>query len=167
MELKRLPRLRWLAGAIAMAALAAVVVTAWLAANAFLKARHERDLRGMLMPNSQLPRTDAEWKAQVESLAARYPHDPRPRLFRGVTMLEAEDFAGAERELRTGLADAVVLKDLLPPQVETLVRTNLAIALSDTKQTAEAKTVAAPVCRLDTAENRSMRTRLKRIGVCD
>src|SRR5262249_22301134 len=122
---ERLPRLRWLAGAIGMAGLAAVVATAWLAANAFLKARHELDLRGMLMPNSQLPRTDAEWKAQAESLAARYPHDPRLRLFRGVTMLEAGDFAGAERELRTGLADAVVMKDLLPPQVETLVRTNL------------------------------------------
>jgi rhomboid protease GluP len=166
-DAERLPRLRWLAGAIATAALAAVVVAAWLAANAFLKARHELDLRAMLMPNSQLPRTDADWKAQVESLATRYPHDPRPRLFRGVTMLEAGDFAGAERELRTGLADAVVMKDVLPPQVETLVRTNLAIALSNTKQTAEAKTVAAPVCALDTAENRSMRTRLKRIGVCD
>jgi rhomboid protease GluP len=166
-DAERLPRLRWLAGAIAMAALAAVVVTAWLAANAFLKARHELELRGMLMPNSQLPRTDADWKAQVESLTTRYPHDPRPRLFRGVTMLEAGDFAGAERELRTGLADAVVMKGVLPPQVETLVRTNLAIALSNTKQSAEAKTVAAPVCALDTAENRSMRTRLKRIGVCD
>jgi hypothetical protein len=164
---ERLPRLRWLGGAIAMAALAAVVATTWLAANAFLKARHQQDLRGMLMPNSQLPRTDVEWKAQVESLATRYPHDPRPRLFRGVTMLEAGDFSGAERELRAGLGDAVVMKDLLPPQVETLVRTNLATTLSNTKQTAEAKEVAAPVCRLDTAENRSMRTRLKRIGVCD
>jgi Flp pilus assembly protein TadD len=121
----------------------------------------------MLVPNSQLPRTDAEWKAQVESLATRYPHDPRPRLFRGVTMVEAGDFAGAESELRTGLADAVAMKDVLPPQVEMLLRTNLAIALSNTRQAAEAKTVAAPVCRLDTAENRSMRTRLKRIGVCD
>jgi enoyl-CoA hydratase/carnithine racemase len=162
-----LARLRWLAGATAMAAMAAVVVTTWLAANAFLKARHKLDLRGMLVPNSQLPRTDAEWKAQVESLATRYPHDPRPRLFRGITMLEAGDFAGAERVLRIGLVDAVVMKHVLPPQVETLVRTNLAIALSNTKQAAKAKTVAAPVCALDTADNRSMRTRLKRFGVCD
>jgi rhomboid protease GluP len=166
-DAERLPRLRRLAGAIAMAALAAVVVTTWLAANAFLKARHELDLRAMLMPNSQLPRTDAEWKAQVESLATRYPRDPRPRLFRGVTMVEAGDFAGAERELRTGLADAMAMKDVLPPQVEALMRTNLAIALSNAKQTAEAKTIAAPVCGLDTADNRSMRIRLKRIGVCD
>jgi rhomboid protease GluP len=163
----RLPRLRWLAGAIAMTALAAVVVTTWLAANAFVKARHELDLRGMLMPNSQLPRTDAEWKAQVESLAARYPHDPRLRLFRGAAMLEAGEFASAERELRAGLANAETFKDLLPPRVEMLLRTNLAIALDDNRQKAEAKAVAEPVCRLDTAENRPTRTRLKRIGVCD
>lgn len=166
-DAERLPRLRWLAAAIAMAGLAAVVVTAWLAANAFLKARHELDLRGMLMPNSQLPHTDAEWKAQAESLAARYPHDPRPRLFRGISMLEARDSAGAERELRAALADAETLKDLLTPQLEALVRTNLAIALSDAGKKAEAKELAAPVCRVDTAENRSMRTRLKRIGACD
>jgi rhomboid protease GluP len=166
-DAERLPRLRWLAGAIAMAGLAAVVLTPWLAANAFLKTRHELGLRGMLMPNSQLPRTDAEWKAQVESLAARYPHDPRPRLFRGISMLEARDSAGAERELRAALADAETLKDLLTPQLEALVRTNLAIALNDAGKKAEAKEAAEPVCRLDTAENRSMRTRLKRIGVCD
>jgi rhomboid protease GluP len=166
-EADRLPGLRWLAGAFAMAALAAVVVTTWLAANAFLRARHELDLRGMLMPNSQLPRTDAEWKAQVESLATRYPHDPRLRLFRGAAMLEAGDFPGAERELRAGLADAETFKDLLPPRVEMLLRTNLAIALNDNRQKAEAKSVAEPVCRLDTAENRPTRTRLKRIGVCD
>jgi rhomboid protease GluP len=166
-ETERLPRLRWLAGAIAVAGLAAAVATAWLTANAFVKTRHELDVLGMLMPNSQLPRSEAEWKAQAESLASRYPHDPRPRLFRGVTMLDAGDFAGAERELRTGLADLGALKDVLPPQVETLVRTNLAIALNSDKQSAEAKTIAAPVCRIDTAESRSMRTRLKRIGLCD
>jgi hypothetical protein len=48
-----------------------------------------------------------------------------------------------------------------------LLRTNLAIALNDNRQKAEAKAVAEPVCRLDTAENRPTRTRLKRIGVCD
>jgi rhomboid protease GluP len=165
-DLEPLPRLRRLAAVLATAGLAAALVTPWMAAQSFLKVRRELEMRAMLMPNSQLPRTDAEWKAQVESLATRYPHDPRPRLFRGVSMLETGDFAGAERELRAGLADAVAVKDLLP-QAETLMRTNLAIALSSGKQPAEARTVAGPVCALDTAENRSMRTRLKRIGACD
>jgi hypothetical protein len=150
-----------------LTALAAVAATAWLVANAYLKARHEPDLRAMLIPNSGLPRTDAAWQAQADSLAARYPRDPRLRLYRGVTMLEAQDSAGAERELRAGLADAETLKELLPPQVETLLRTNLAIALDDIGKRAEARAAADPVCRLDTPENRPTRTRLKRIGVCD
>jgi rhomboid protease GluP len=162
-----LPRLRWLAGAIGVACLAAAVVTAGKVGSAVIKERRTVALRAMLTPNSQLPRTDAEWKAQLESLASRYPHDPRPRLFRGITLLDMGEFAGAERELRASLADAAAVKDLLPPQVETMVRTNLAIALHNTQQAAEAKVVAAPVCQLDTAENKSMRTRLKRIGVCD
>jgi rhomboid protease GluP len=166
-DTERLPRLRGLAAAIGVAGLAAAFVTPWMAANSFLKTRHELELRAMLIPNSELPRTDADMKKQVESLAGRYPHDPRPRLFRGITMLDAGDSAGAERELRAGLADAEIFKDLLPPRVETLVRTNLAIALNDTQKKAEAKAIAAPVCRVDTAENRPTRTRLKRIGVCD
>jgi rhomboid protease GluP len=164
---ERLPRLRGLAAAIGLAGLVAAVVTVGKVAEAFLKARRDIELRAMLIPSSQVPRTDEQWKMQVDALAARYPHDPRPRLFRGISMLEARDSAGAERELRAALADAETLKDLLTPQLEALVRTNLAIALSDAGKKAEAKQLAAPVCRVDTAENRSMRTRLKRIGVCD
>jgi hypothetical protein len=81
-DTERLPRLRWLAAGIAAAALVATLVTVAIVANSLIKVRHEVDLRAMLIPNSQLPRTDAEIKSQVESLAARYPRDPRPRLFR-------------------------------------------------------------------------------------
>ncbi len=166
-DTERLPRLRWLAAGIAAAGLIATLVTAAMVANSVIKLRHEVDLRAMLIPNSELPRTDAEMKSQVESLAARYPHDPRPRLFRGLAMLDAGDSAGAERELRAGLADAQIMKNLLPPRVEALLRTNLAMALYGNSQKAEARTIAAPVCRLDTAESRPMRVPLKSIGVCD
>jgi rhomboid protease GluP len=166
-DTERLPQLRWLAAGMAAAGLIATMVTAAMVANSVIKLRHELDLRAMLIPNSQLPRTDAEMKSQVESLAARYPRDPRPRLFRGLAMLDAGDSAGAERELRAGLADAEIMKNLLPPRVEALLRTNLAMALYGNKQKAEARTIAQSVCQLDTAESRPMRVPLKSIGVCD
>ncbi len=162
-----LPRARWLAAAIGLAGLAAVVLTAWKVDGAFLKAQREAGLRGLLIPDSQFPSTEADWKAQGAALADRYPHDPRPRLFRGITLLDAGDLAGAERELRAGLADVQTLRDVLPPRVEVLLRTNLAMALADEKKTAEARTVAEPVCRLEVPETRSPRTRLKRLGLCD
>jgi rhomboid protease GluP len=166
-DTERLPRLRWLAAGMAAAGLIAALVTAAMVANSVIKLRHEVDLRAMLIPNSQLPRTDAEMKSQVESLAARYPRDPRPRLLRGLAMLDAGDSAGAERELRAGLADAEIVKNLLPPRVEALLRANLAMALYGNSQKAEARTIAEPVCQLDTAESRPMRVPLKSIGVCD
>jgi rhomboid protease GluP len=152
---------------MAAAGLIAALVTAAMVANSVIKLRHEVDLRAMLIPNSQLPRTDAEIKSQVESLAARYPRDPRPRLLRGLAMLDAGDSAGAERELRAGLADAEIVKNLLPPRVEALLRANLAMALYGNSQKAEARTIAEPVCQLDTAESRPMRVPLKSIGVCN
>jgi rhomboid protease GluP len=162
-----LPRLRWLAAAIGAAGLITAAVSAWNVHGSFVKAQHEMELQAMLIPDSQFPRTDAEWKAQVDNLAARYPHDPRPRLYRGITLLDAGDLAGAERELRDGLGDAQTFKDVLPPQVEALLRTNLASTLNANRQTAEAKSIAEPVCRPDRAETRSLRSRLRRLGLCE
>src|SRR5258708_19741602 len=76
-----LPQLRWLAAGIAAAGLIATLVTAAMVANSVIKLRHEVDFRAMLIPNSQLPPTDAEMKSQVESLAAPYPQYPPPRPF--------------------------------------------------------------------------------------
>jgi rhomboid protease GluP len=164
---ERWPRLRWLAAAIGVVGMVAVMVTAWKVHGSFVKAQRDVELQAMLIPASQFPNSEADWKAHIDDLAARYPHDPRPRLFRGITLLDAGDLAGAERELRAGLDDAQTFKDLLPPQVEALLRTNLATTLNAARQTAEAKAVAEPVCRRETAETRSLRSRLKRLGLCD
>jgi rhomboid protease GluP len=165
---EHLPRLRRLAAAIAVAGLAAALATPWQAATSFLKARHEQEMRAMLIPNSELPRTDADMKGRAEALISRYPHDPRPRLFRGMALLDASDLAGAERELRQSLADAELMKDLLQPRTEETIRANLALVLYGDRRTAEARSVAAPVCGLgDTAYSKPVRAPLKNIGICE
>lgn len=154
-----LPRLRPLAAAIGLAAFAAAAASAW-------KVGHNVALQAALVPDAEFPRSDADWKAKAKDLTAHYPHDPRVRLFNGIARLDADDRDGAERELRTGLADAVALKGVLRPQVEALLRTNLATAILPDKP-AEALVVAEPVCRTDTEETRGLRSRLKRSGLCD
>jgi rhomboid protease GluP len=162
-----LPRARWLAGAVGLAGLAATVATGWKVEAAFLKAHRKSAVEALLIPDSQFPRTEADWKTQVDTLAARYPRDPRPRLFRGIALIDGGDLAAAERELRAGLADAQTFRELLPPQIERLLRTNLATALHGNGKKAEAQTIAEPVCRVDSNDTRSLRTRLKRLGLCD
>jgi rhomboid protease GluP len=153
--------------AVFCAGVAAVFITVAKVRSSYVKAQHDGELRTMLVPNSELPGTEEQWKARIDALAASYPHDPRLRLFRGITLLDAEDFAGAERELRAGLADVETFKDQLPRQVETRLRTNLALALYGNGQKDEAAAAAGPVCRLDGADSRSMRSSLKRKGLCE
>jgi rhomboid protease GluP len=161
-----LPRARWLAAAIGLTGLAAAGVTAWKVEESFRTAPQETAVP-MLIPDSQFPRTEADWKTRVDALVARYPDDPRPRLYRGIARIEAGDFAGAETELRRGMAGWERFKDVLPQQVGMLLRTNLADALNGNRKTAEARTVAGPVCRVDSANTRSLRTRLRNLGLCD
>jgi rhomboid protease GluP len=161
-----LPRLRWLVAAVACAGLVATVMTVGKVQGSYLRTQHEIALLATLIPNSQLPRTDEEWKSRADVLALSYSHDPRLRLFRGATKLDKGDWTGAEQELRVGLADMESAKELLPARLEALLRTNLAIALSHGKKT-EARAVAEPVCRLDSADMRPARMRLKSLGLCD
>lgn len=155
-----LPRLRPLAAAVGLAGLAAAAVSGW-------RIEQNRQLQALLVPDNEFPSTDADWKAQAPTLTARFPHDPRVRLFNGIALLESRNGAeAAERELRAGLADAVAMRGVLRPQVEALLRTNLATALLPAKPD-EARTVAEPVCRSDAAETRTLRSRLKRAGACE
>lgn len=155
-----LPRLRPLAAAVGLAGLAAAAMAGW-------RIEQNRQLQALLVPDSEFPSTDAEWKAQAQQLTARFPHDPRVRLFNGIALLESRnDAEGAERELRAGLADAETMRGLLRPQVEALLRTNLATTILPTRPD-EARAVAAPVCRSDAAETRTLRSHLKRAGACE
>jgi rhomboid protease GluP len=118
-----------------------------------------------LIPADALPKTDAEARAQSTDLVARYPHDPRARLFRAGALLSARDAAGAERELRAGLAEQEILQTQFKPELELRLKMILALVLSDEGRGAEAKTIAQPVCA--PAAPQDMRTRLALAHLCD
>jgi rhomboid protease GluP len=118
-----------------------------------------------LIPAGALPKTDIEARTESADLVARYPHDPRARLFRAGALLAARDDVGAERELRAGLAEQEILQTQFKPELELRLKMVLALVLSDEGRGAEAKTIAQPVCA--PAAPQEMRTRLAQAHLCD
>lgn len=98
-----------------------------------------------LIPDNQYPKTGAEVWARSSQLIAQYPRDPRPRLTRAGHLIDARDFAGAEREARAGLADENLWRSALSPQVSYALHALLAIAVSSDRPEQAIET-ARPVC---------------------
>jgi len=154
-----LPRFRAGAAALALAGFVAC------AATLVPIARHYRlyTLIGLLIPPEQLPKTDAAAAAQSADLVARYPRDPRAHWFRAIALLQANDDAGGERELRAGLAEQEILQHNFTPEMEWRLRGMLALVLQDDRRTEEAKALARPVC----ATKATIRAALAKALLCD
>lgn len=153
------PRFVKLAGAVAVAGLAAFLVTLVPITNQY----RTYVLGAMMIPKDQMPKSDEEVKSRSADLVAHYPRDPRAHLFRAATLLSTQDSVGAERELRAGLDDRESLGQF-SPELELRLRTTLALVLSDKGQLTEAKTTALPVC---TSTATSMRDALNKAQLCE
>jgi rhomboid protease GluP len=55
------------------------------------------------IPDAQVPRTDAQWDAQVATLLAQYPDDPRPHFIKGGQLEKTGQYVTAEKEMRLAL----------------------------------------------------------------
>jgi rhomboid protease GluP len=99
-----------------------------------------------IIPPNELPRTQAEYRERAAALVARYPNDPRSHIYLGETLAEANDNAGAERELRLALTISETQSALLGPQVALMSRGTLAIFLTQQGRQDEAKAIARPAC---------------------
>lgn len=106
-----------------------VVGTANFMTSGHDRAQSSGPLQALLMPASQYPRNDADGRKRAKELVAKYPHDPRARLFLSTALMETQDYDGTIRELRAGLAEGEILKSLLPPSFEAIMRTMLGVAL--------------------------------------
>ncbi len=137
------PRPRW-RGVAAVAALVGLVAFAYPVLPA-IRGYPVALLAAELIPQAQIPQSDEVAKAQSADLVERYPRDPRGHLIRARVLLETQDVAGAERELRAGLAEEHLWRTLFMPELAMALRTTLALVLAKDRMD-EARAVARPVC---------------------
>ena len=120
----------------------------------------------VLIPANEIPRSEDESVARSAELVDRYPRDPRARLFRAIYFLERRDASDAERQLRLGLAETDILKEL-SPQIEKSLRLVLALDLVIERRKPEAKKVAESVCQgAIPPEYNKLRSLLVENGIC-
>ena len=100
---------------------------------------------------------------QSAELVERYPRDPRGHLIRARVLLETQDVAGAERELRAGLAEEELWRTLFRPDLAVALRTTLALVLAQDRMD-EAKAVARPVC--EAVQSGPSRDALDKLKLC-
>jgi rhomboid protease GluP len=155
------PHPRW-RGVAAVAALAGLVAFAYPVLPA-IRGYPVAVLGAALIPQAELPQSDAAAKVQSTELVARYPRDPRGHLMRARILLETQDVAGAERELRAGLAEEELWRTLFRPDLAVALRTTLALVLASDR-IEEAKAVARPVC--DLVQSGPSRDALDKLKLC-
>jgi rhomboid protease GluP len=101
-----------------------------------------------LMPGSEASADLTTQISHASELVQHYPDDPRAYLVFGVARLQQQDFAGAERALRTALSMEQTLSLYFEPSLALRIRSVLVAALMAHGNRTEAKAEAAPLCAL-------------------
>jgi rhomboid protease GluP len=135
-----LPAHRTLAMGIVAASFAALAVSSLAAREGY----HEQALALHLVPQDEMPKSDAEWINRSEALVRQYPKDPRVRMARAIRLVQALDLPEAEGELREGLSQEEILR-ILKPELVISARAMLALVLHDQNKP-EAQGLAESVC---------------------
>jgi rhomboid protease GluP len=133
-------------------------------AGSYAKFQHQHELQALLIPADKFPPTWAEQRKQADSFVSRYPGDPRGYLLRGMNYMDARDHLRAIADFNKGLEQEELLRTALQPDVEMLLRVNLAISLRVIGQTGPAKAAAQPIC--ETNKSGAIRDALNREGLC-
>ncbi len=147
---------------------AATLVVAGVATLAFAYQPLAQGYAGYMLDNfliskDKLPKSTAEGKVQAAKLVAEFPRDPRAHYLQALAAVDANDVPGIERALRAGLKESEILKTKFSPELESDMRTLLALALIEKGEIAEAREVGSAGCK--TAQG-TMRAQLVKHGVC-
>jgi rhomboid protease GluP len=140
---ERRPRLRAAATAIAIAGLTAAGIAALLVRQNY----PFYDMSAALAPQALIPASDEAARTQAADLIARYPRDPRLHFLHALALIRAKDAAGAEKALRTGLAEETVWRRALTGgDLPERMHTVLALVVLDSGRKDEAREIAKPAC---------------------
>ena len=145
------PRFARAAAAIGLAGLAAFI----FAFTPLPQNYREGVVSAAMIPASETPKDTTEWRARAADLMAGYPRDPRPRYFRAVDLIEAQDMAAAERELRVGLAEVDFWRKAINPEFVMYMQVALAVTMAGDRLP-EARAVAKPTCGWATGSTREL-----------
>lgn len=113
---------------------------------------HVYALMDTLIPQDQVPTTDADALKRASGLLAKYPNDPRSHLYMAIVHADANDIASAENELRSALSEDDVLSKDFQPGLKTHIQAVLAMILLQRGDTTQAKQYAAPLCKTDNGD---------------
>lgn len=145
-----LPRFRGAARVLGLAGLLALAfgfTRVALDRDDYTHAAAARDLLRHLIPDPELPRSDAEMVERAADLVARFPRDPRAHLADAFRLARAADLEAAAQTLRRGLDEREILATIFPDRtLETAMRALLAEILLTQGQPDAAREAAAPVC---------------------
>ena len=117
-----------------------------------------------LIPDALIPHKPGNL-AVATDLTSRFPRDPRGYTFQALAELKT-DPAAAEQALRTGLAQADVLDQDMPPMMRPDMQALLGALLLQEGRLDEARVVAAPLCQATDLRTRAMRARLVHAHLC-
>lgn len=154
------PMLKHIATAIVALGLLATVTSAIANAQAY----RIYNLQRFLIPTAEIPNNFEAIVAKAPDLLKQYPRDPRARLYQAIALVQAKDLAGAEKEMRIGLAEQDILRVLLTPASKIHFQSYLALILFDEHRKDEAMEFAKAGCLNPAA---GLHPNLVKAGLCE
>ena len=158
-----IPALRRVAAAIVVLGLLATGYAACATADGY----RAFGLKRLLIPAAEIPKDDATMHARSAELLKKYPRDPRARHYAAMSLVKAKDLAGAEQQMRIGLAEEDILRMMLTPTAKPYFQSYLALILYDENRKDEAKESARAACQSTSPVLASTRERLIKFGLCE
>jgi len=155
----------------ALRRVAAVIVVIGLActanaANASYNGYRTFSLKRFLIPAAEMPQDTAAIYAKSSELLKKYPHDPRVRHFAAMSLANSGDLAGAEQQMRIGLAEKEIISRLLVPTARAHFEGYLAQILNKQNRKDEAREFARGACQDAAPALATTRTLLIKSGLC-
>lgn len=153
----------------ALPRVAAAIVTLGFLATIYSAAANANTYRiynmtQLLIPMAEIPKDVPAIVAKASGLVKQYPDDPRSHLYQAIALVQAKDLAGAEQQIRVGLADKDKLRLLFTPVTRTHLESYLALILTDEHRKDEAMEFAKAGCRTASAP---LHTALVKAGLCE
>lgn len=150
---------------VALAIVAASAMALAYGAAVLASQYDEFDFQSRLIPPTEAPAGDAEFRRRAEEFARRFPDDPRARYERAVALIQARDYAGAEREAKRAMELAESHPRSFAREFRDWTRLLVAATQHEQGRLPEARATARPLCgKTETAQIKALMSQHK---LCD